>query len=254
MKVFGIDIAPGKPSTVFDGQTHNQYTGAELSDWLSELSQSSQDVLICLDAPLAGPADPDSPTFLPKDHTQRPIESFFSKGETGIKVPKGVSVLPYSGCPHWTITRRLLGLPRIGRWDVSWKDLPFKLVTEPTIQSSNGQFVVEVHPALATWLWNDGPIQNDLDWEYKKSRNTLLRVWRGVKAKLTLDCRKLSLCELDDISINDDDELDAVVAWLLWSIWVSGQGQVRGLGNIHAGHFLLPFSEELEKRFEQFVQ
>src|SRR5580704_8258854 len=80
-----------------------------LEAYLKELPGN---VLVAWDAPLTGPPDPESWTN-GQDLTIRKIERFF-RNDPLYKVPKGISVLGYSGCSHWTITRRLLGLHRVG--------------------------------------------------------------------------------------------------------------------------------------------
>ena len=54
---------------------------------------------MCWDAPLTGPADPVSAGLNRYDFTKRPIERFFSLGETGFKTPSEISVLGYGAVP-----------------------------------------------------------------------------------------------------------------------------------------------------------
>jgi hypothetical protein len=128
MKVVGIDPAPKKGLTVFDG-TDYHVPVSDAARFIKDLTTNS-DVLLCWDAPLTGPPlgavagrETGRSAF-----TQRPIEAFFSRASTGYKTSKGISVQPYSGCPHWAISRSLIGLPRVGPFDARDEALPFRLV------------------------------------------------------------------------------------------------------------------------------
>ena len=117
-RVISIDPAPAKPSTVFDGVCYSRKSASKLRHYLEEIACEGPDTLICWDAPLTGPVNSVRPGSCRYDFTKRPIERFFSLAETGLKAPKGISVLGYGACPHWTISRSLLGLPTVGSYDV----------------------------------------------------------------------------------------------------------------------------------------
>ena len=85
---------------------------------------AAESVLVCWDAPLTGPEDP-SGAGDPGSLTQREVETQLAKL---IKKAPGVSVRGFSGLTHWTVTRHLLGLPRVGPYDLPEEDLPLKLV------------------------------------------------------------------------------------------------------------------------------
>ena len=108
MRIVGIDPAPSKGLHVFDGQ-HAQVPVEHCRAFLAEL-ESSPNVLLCWDAPLTGPSSGTvaGNEAVGRDFTQRLVESFFRKASTGFKAPKGVSVLGYAGCPHWTLGRSLM--------------------------------------------------------------------------------------------------------------------------------------------------
>ena len=108
MNVIGIDPAPAKGLDTFDGKDRHVALHNARAFMLALASGS--DVLVCWDAPLTGP-----PTAVvagaeasKSAYTQRPNESFFSRDNTGFKTPAGISVRGYSGCPHWTLSRREL--------------------------------------------------------------------------------------------------------------------------------------------------
>jgi len=130
MEVIGIDPAPSKKSTVVkDGLPAESEPAQGLFAFLRRQRNERESLLLCWDSPLTGPAVPSSDKVIGSDHTQRPIEKFFMR-EAGLKTPSGISVLQYGGCPHWTISQRLLGLPRTGQYMRDWEDLPFTLLTD----------------------------------------------------------------------------------------------------------------------------
>ncbi len=151
MNIIGIDPAPTKGLDVFDGRHHRVALGGARG-YVDSL-RSQQDLLVCWDSPLTGPPirTVEGGEARGSAFSQRPIESFFSKTETGFKTPSGISVRGYSGCPHWTLSRSLLGLPRVGPFDLGGELLPFNLLTTD-VPPSTGRHVVEVHPAVALWL------------------------------------------------------------------------------------------------------
>lgn len=152
-RVIAIDPAPGKLTTVFDGAEYEGLSASELRDRIDQISSLGSDTLVCWDAPLTGPADPASAGMKPFDFTKRAIERFFSRQETGFKAPKGISVLGYGACPHWTISRSILGLPRVGPFDEPESKIPFHLLTGLDEKGDSRPSIVEIHPALAAWLW-----------------------------------------------------------------------------------------------------
>ena len=90
MKVVGIDPAPKRGLTVFDG-TDQHIPPSDAADFMRDL-ESEPDVLICWDAPLTGPSQValnGNGVGFESDFTQRPIESFFRQQKTGFKTPKG---------------------------------------------------------------------------------------------------------------------------------------------------------------------
>lgn len=251
IKVIGIDPSPGKGSTVFDGESFitssdkSIYLEAnELRDYLYQLVPQT---LVCWDAPLTGPANPDEVMFRDgkqRPYTQRCIEQFFSSNK-GIKTPKGISVLPYSGCPHWTLSRALLGLPRVGKWDFPLQDLPFELVEDDGTKKRDWtrRKVVEVHPAIALFLWSK---RENANWEYKKVPSIFVDVktefLRSVDSSI-----QIPKCDTDD-------QLDALVAYVLGRHWLDGNGVVL-LGNKDTGHFLTPSASrcgDVAEKFQSF--
>jgi len=235
MKVVGIDVGPGKGAHICeDGSQLRKMKPADLDIYLKGLPN---DVLVAWDAPLTGPPDPEVWTG-GRDLTMREIERFFGRSGS-CPAPNGISVRPYCGCPHWTISRRLLGLPRVGPYDVAGK-LPFALASDDRNRPSKGRYVVEVHPAVALWRWCSGDYPGP--WKYKKDKKCL----KKLRELMSRRAGKL----LSDIC--DDDELDAWTGWYLARCWLDRNG-VMLLGNAKTGSFLLPDQSKLREKFEQFV-
>jgi hypothetical protein len=241
VKVVGIDIAPVKGGHVCeDGLPPRHLKPAALDLYLKELPD---DVLIAWDAPLTGPLDTEAWTDGKNDLYVRKIEKFFDRSQKGLfRAPDGISVRPYAGCPHWTISRRLLGLPRVGPYDLE-TGLPFKLVTDDQVRPTFGRHVVEVHPAVAIWRWCYGEYSGP--WEYKGSGKS--RINRVELCRLM--SRRIGKRLIENAS---DDELDALTSWYLARCWLDRNG-VMLLGNLRAGSFLLPEDVELRTAFENFL-
>lgn len=246
IRVVGVDPSPGKLSTLFDGEEFHQFCAKCLCKYLENLEAQS---LVCWDAPLTGPANPDvviGHYGKTRPYTQRHIEQFFSTKD-GIKAPKGISVLPYSGCSHWTLSRALLGLPRVGKWDQPLQNLPFELVERNDAKERDWTRprVVEVHPALALFLWSKRP-PHDSSWKYK----TDPEVFEEVKNEFRSSVKPSKLPVPQD-----DDQLDALVAYVLGKHWLDDNGVVL-LGNKDTGHFLIPSKwgrEDVSKKFLNFL-
>ena len=253
MIVVSIDPAPSKPAVVFDG-SFTRKTACELPAFCAELSSNA--ALLCWDAPLTGPPQVGGNTF-GASYSQRIIERFFSRTSTGFKAPPGISVLPYSGCPHWSITRASLGLPRVGLYDN--EDTPFRLVSGNNFERSSGQWVVESHPAVAIWLWcRDKTESSENDtWVYKGSKpsRTIEELW----AKLSAKWIEANIAEIKDTIGRmdvpaDDDELDAVTGWVLGVLLAHNHPSVTVLGNEKTGAIVLPNSPLLLENFAEFCQ
>lgn len=238
LRVVGVDPAPAKGLHIFDG-TDQSVPLSESRTYIEDLA-TRDDVLVCWDAPLTGPpsdvvagGDARRGAF-----TQRRIERFFSQSSYGYKAPPGIAVQGYAGCQHWTIGRSLLGYPRVGPHDTPPDELPFSLATSG--YPSTGRWIVEVHPALAMWLWLRPVCPPQQDWRYKKNKTLLKYFWSAlVEGPLGV------LTELASApSPSSDDVLDARVAYALGRFWVSGR-TVTLAGNLDDGTFLLPIAPDL---------
>lgn len=250
MQVIGIDPAPTKGLDVFDGRDH-RFPLAEGHRFIVDL-RKGENVLICWDAPLTGPGsavlvggEPSGSAF-----SQRPIEQFFSRHRHGFKVPSGISVLGYSGCSHWTISRSFLGYPRVGPYDAPEDVLPFRLLITNSAPQ-RGRWVVEVHPAVAIWLWCREMRGPDADWKYKGHASLVTEIWEHLIAVPAFAKIFIGNARVAPVS---DDQLDARVAYALGRLWLEASDEVVLLGDLNAGTFLIPRVEGLVEAFDAFIE
>lgn len=272
MRVLGIDPAPSKSSTICDpgGSSNDLFDSlqpTELADAVETLNSEQGPVLICWDAPLTGPPlNGERSSEAGNAYSQRPIDAFFGKSESthdwGTYGVSGISVQPYSGCPHWTITRALFGYPRLGRYCKPPSELPWKLQTNPVYSpSSSGKDIVEVHPALALWLMlpRDKRHSEKENFKYKGNSNEDTKneakqtLFDGLAA-FTEGTEAHDVVKSQQAEALNDDELDALTAWVLGTLWTEMSERVRLLGNQTYGTFLLPTDTEMENEFYDYVQ
>ena len=262
--VVSIDPAPRKGSTVCDGRAlrsgdwFSRKKAGELRKLLCKLREGGPDTLICWDAPLTGPRNPELAGAVCKDFSQRRIESFFSRGATDFKAPKGISVRPYSGCSHWAITRSLLGLPRTGPYDARYERLPFHLLPGEDQKEPSRPPVVEIHPAVAAWLWcrgkagfPNGPTKAPDPWPYKKDCALRKRMWDAILGETGA-----TECPVP----TNDDQFDAAVGYLLGVLYLRDRAEPESrpsvvlLGDRQTGSFLVPNVEGLLPKWTCFLK
>ena len=247
LSVISVDPAPGKKgSTIFDGREFLSKTGHELRSYLHDtLCHRTPQTLLCWDAPLTGPADPASAGTWP-DFTQRLIEGFFKRE---FETPKGISVQPYAQCQHWTITRSLLGLPRTGPYDLEFRQLPFHLLPAPQSEQDDRASVVEIHPAVAAWLWCKDSRSKESAWNYKDPKNKKKdEVWK----ELWCIILKKTAFPWAGRTPENNDEFDAAVGYILGSMYGEREPHVAILGDTCTGSFLLPVVPKLKKKWCEF--
>jgi predicted RNase H-like nuclease len=229
----------------------------QIGQWANE-----SHILIGWDAPLTGPRVPDDDNAGENDgdFTKRDIEKCWKPPQFD-HPPKGISVQGYAGCQHWTITRNLLGLPRVGPYDK--EEIPFRLLTS---NEGRGDYskpsVVEVHPALAMWLWVKGEAPKDFDYRYKgkptrelksskihENRENLVNLLFQVWGRMRIGEGELweSLQEKKEICQKCPDTFDALVAAVLVYLWANEPSSVTLLGDAAKGSFLLPDRVDLPK-------
>ena len=239
---------------MFDGVRYSCKYASELRDYLEQIACEGPNTLICWDAPLTGPVNSVRPGSCRYDFTKRPIERFFSLAETGLKAPKGISVLGYGACPHWTISRSLVGLPTVGPYDVPESQLPFALMTRRGYRDPERPMIVETHPALAAWLWCREKRKPNASWVYKgkSPRNERRRVWQDMW-KIILEQSEFGgalPCP------QTDDEFDAAVGYVLGTTLVQDEVDSRErctlLGSARDGAFLVPYSPALISSWDRW--
>lgn len=269
MKVIGIDPAPSKKTVIYDGKKFIEVLPAELKVYLKEFQE---DTLICWDAPLTG-GMPEKFKGGYNPFFQRKIEQLINKKIKKLndnKEVKGISTIGYAGCPHWAITQHCFGLPLINDEFKPKRQTTFELITSQNEReklSSKKNYIVEVHPALALWLWlKDSDVMN---WNYKgssrKDNNISENNQSENKTKIFNELAKKLFdkfgkpkaiiepknekggkykVEAEKKPKNmTDDHLDAYIAWLLGALWLTQlekNDKVRLIGNEKKGAMLLP--------------
>lgn len=268
MRVVAIDPAPGKASTMYEGgERFPEISGDNMLSFLNGIKEEQPPVLLCWDAPLTGPRNPEGAGH-PGDFTVRRLDSFFRqekfwskrKGK-GFKTPPGISVQPYPGCPHWTISRSVLGLPRVGPYDAAYDSLPFHLLPDsegevrgPEVARMDRPCVVEIHPAVAAWLWckdheklRPRSRKRGKGWKYKgDKKDTTLQneMWDVIGGK----------CGTGESlpRPKGDDQFDAAIGYILGVKWLRGDDDVVLLGDRENGSMLLPRTDDLCEAWEEF--
>lgn len=267
--VIGIDPASGKDSYVFapDLDLDGPMSPSELRKSLPSRSAREEcdakpfgtdSCLVCWDAPLTGLQNPD--VLVEEEHStgddeKKDTESLTTRiiERTGrdSKYPRiatasqaaGVSVRGFSGLSHWVISRNVLGLPRVGRFDAEYEQLPLQPVfhKEELEEDQYKWAVTEVHPTLAVYLWlADGTPGGGRDWHQYKGQGKNSDVATVVGAMWETLYKRFSIYLGTAISHpKSEDAFDARVAWLLGYLWLNG-GEVEVCGNEKDGSFLLP--------------
>lgn len=254
MNVVSIDPAPSKNAVIFDGRFHSRKP-SELVEYCASISKP--DTLLCWDAPLTGPET------VHGSFSQRQIEMFFSRAESGFKAPKGISVLPYSGCPHWAISRACIGLPRCGNYDLAMDQLPFLLTTKTEEILAGRPRVIETHPAIAIWLWCrefsrlEEQAPELVSWVYKgnKAARLISEIWEDLSTVWIAIGNSTIVNAITD-PLNepkDDDQLDAIVGWVLGTLLVEKNRSVGLLGDEKTGSIAIPIDSGIEADFSSFV-
>ena len=253
MRVLGIDPAPSKKSVAFDGENFHAFSIPELEEFLEEEKKSHKSILVSWDAPLSGALDKENFSL-----SIRKIESFFYRQsktakslDEGRGIPHGISTLGFSGCPHWTISQYLFGLPILN--SKLQKSSVFKLLMSRDKLNSTGLYITEIHPALSIWILLKQELQNHQlfqdSWQYKgnSAKDTLKRREMLIESLLSLTLVKDVL--KTDVNIQSDDELDAFVCWLMGARLVQNDKRVTIYGDAIRGSFLLPMDEDIFRQF-----
>jgi predicted nuclease with RNAse H fold len=230
MKVLGIDPAPSKKNVIFDGENfYEKYNKKELkAQELKEYIKAlSKDTLICWDAPLSFDVSKG-------DFYYRPIEKFF-KYYNKDKLPKGISMMPIAGCSHWLMSQYVVGYPA-----VNCENNEILLITKKEDLQVNKLKIIEVHPALAIWIWLKD--ENIEEWKYKKTKQSFEEILKILKNKNIVNL---------DLPKHNDDYLDSYIAWKLGNMLMQKPESVMLLGD-ESGCILVPKDEEIKSKFNEF--
>jgi hypothetical protein len=222
--IVGVDPAPRKASLVcIGGNTFRGIESRAITAFVAQLVAEHSRLVVAWDAPLSFDAR--------NGFADRPVDRVTrawmkAHTTTGRLAPGAVSVLPFSGCPHWAISCAALGLP--------FGTAPGGLRLSAT-PGEGEQIIVEVHPAvsLARWwiaLGIEGPMPR-----YKRGKNTGSR---EVRSALEVLRARLGGLGIPAEAFASDDHLDAWVAWRMGDMFV--RGEATWLGSPAEGGYVVP--------------
>jgi len=254
MLVLGIDPAPSKKSIVFDGEIFHHLDIAALEHYLNAIKEKHLDIFISWDAPLSGAIKKENFSL-----SIRKIESFFYRQSKtaqalngGEGIPKGISTLGFSGCPHWSISQYLFGLPIINPF--LQKSSEFKLLMSNTALKKSGLYITEAHPALSMWILLKDELQDEKlfhsSWQYKGDSKNETKLRKRILIQKILKHKLTKEALFKTIEIKNDDELDAFVCWLMAHHLMKqknmkNKADVYIYGDEENGSFLLPYDEAI---------
>lgn len=193
----------------------------------------------------------DQPTVVPNTHGSRPVDkvagSLVSYVGGGVQ-PANRSKTKMFGvnAPIWNFLSKLDALQ------------------DPiaTQSSSEGDFLIEVFPALALPSLNPRFAKRMSAPKYNPSNRRKFRQedWRAVVSTVTKIASDLSLTGLADCSKNlhnlqrpkkaDQDKLDAMICALVGIIWREKLANAAMLGQLISGYMITPVSHETRERLE----
>ncbi len=252
MRAIGIDPAPARGAHVCDGGEPPRLLSVQaMAQFLAGLPE---DVLIGYDGPISGPVAPDEPVLRQADLSRRVIEAFFKSPEDGFALPASIPLTGYATQPHWPLTRRMFGLPRLGPLDRAVQDLPFPPVLEASGPPTSGRHLVEVNAQVAIWLVAlEDPAFGGVNWGYRDRPDVMKSIWRIVSERLT----GRSSEELADFwklpPPENMNQFEAVMAWLMVELWRADKDQVELLGSAGTGAWLVPKVSGLREAFQKFA-
>ena len=218
--VLGIDPAPAKPAAIWSRTGLTKLRPAELRSFLEGQVRGLRSVIVVWDSPLS--FDP-GVGFSDRSIDRAARAWVSAKVSEGLIEAKAVSVVPFSGCPHWVLSCHVLGLP----FGQEIEGLSLHAATESEEMPAPGRsFVVEVHPAVAlAALW----IDRRIDAPFPRYKGSAARDVPAVVA---------SQLGFPEQAGEDDDALDAFIAYRLGTQVISGEARV--VGDPAAGGYLLP--------------
>lgn len=252
IKVLGIDPAPSKESVIFDGEKFLHFDVRELKEYIESESKREDSLFISWDAPLSAALDDNNFSL-----SIRKIERFFNlngRYAKSLGIPRGISTLGFSGCPHWSISQYIFSYPILN----SETQLPskFKLLMDENELTKSGHYITEIHPALSMWILLKDVVKEELfidSWKYKgdSSQETKLRKAVLIENILALEIVKKVLKV--EVEIKSDDELDAFVCWLMGTLLVHGDSSAKIYGDNLNGSFLLPYNKLIHEKLDEYL-
>ena len=255
MKVLGIDPAPAKDSVVFDGRDFKTFGPRELKAYIDVLSKEEKSLFIAWDAPLSAALDDNNFSL-----TIRKIERFFNRNGRYAKelhIPKGISTLGFSSCPHWSVSQYIFGHPIINPHFQNSIDFELVMDNETLSKRRAGHYITEIHPALSMWILLKDIIDDELfnsSWKYKgdSSAQTKKRSHIIVEHLLALEFTQKYI-DPSKITITTVDELDAFVCWLMARALIENDPRAKIYGDRSNGSFLLAFDEQIYNRLNTYL-
>jgi len=233
VKILGVDVAPSKDNVIFDGEKFYEIAPLDLKDFLEEMVDSNY--FIGWDAPLGD----DFSLSL----SYKKIEKILNQKDSYIvsKPPRGISTLPFSTCPHWSISQYAIGYPVINKDIVDTSKIKYHLVQANEDISLKKPNIFETHPAYSIWVFLKDRVK---DFKYKGDKNSK-EVFNNIKKRLfELDfIRKYKIIEDE---IYNDDRLDSFIAYI--NIELFFQKKAFVYGNSKIGVMLLPNLEGVLKK------
>ncbi len=226
MKILGIDPAPAKRSVIFDGERFFEIEPLELKEFLDKIVM--KDTFIGWDAPLGD----DFSLSL----SYKKIERILNRKDSyidGNKPPKGISTLPFSTCPHWSISQYVTGYPIVNSEIIDRSKLKYHLVQSNNDLSENKPNLFETHPAYSIWIFLKDKVNN---FKYKGDRNSK-NVFKSIKEAL-FELDSIKEYEFIKKDITNDDRLDSFIAYLNVKLFFQKKAFVYGDRKI--GAMLLP--------------
>ncbi len=217
--VLGIDPAPSKPSVVcVNGNEFLRVPAGELAVWVGNHIAHRARIVIAWDAPLSFDEA--------NDYSDRPIDRRVRaalKEQSRRLTPGAVSVLPFSSCPHWAITAAVLGVP------TSSPRHGLKLAESV---AHSDKLLIEVHPAVSLAVW----------WLAMPGRAVFPK-YKGLPPKRRTAALARIRTALVHLSApqqveEDDDHLDAWVAWKMADEFLRGES--AWIGSPREGGYVLP--------------
>ena len=249
MVVLGIDPAPAKASVVFDGKRFYSLMPQELNNFIKNHNET---LFIAWDAPLSAALDQHNFSL-----TIRPIERFFNRLGGHAKklgIPEGITTLGFAGCPHWTLSQYIFGLPRINTQLHLQGD--FELLMEHDTQIVGKKYITEIHPALSMWIFFRESLSKEplfqTSWRYKGDAKSETRKRRAYLSDAMIQLAQRMFL-IDEITINNDDELDAFVCWFLGKLYVEKNKLAMIYGDSKVGSFLLPYDKEVLQSWQNYL-